>query len=316
MTRTEIIEVFMAVLLYSMFFFGIALAFQRSFVGLYRVFAARKRLSAKKKHVQSMDPVMAHLHYLLNATLKNPCSPERFLFYSGLLFFLLTVNAMRSFHILTAMGIGAGSAFMPYLLLRIRLESKRRRGSTEGEKVVSELLRQYRIADKNIYEALERVVPEIRDCRVCCPLLHKMLLRLRSTGNALEIRETAQTFSFAVGTNWSHMLAACIRLAAERGFDVSIGMEDVLVQMRQAKERVEERRRLNSEAMRLTVFMVPFLYICTIGLSVYYLELPLSRFLKNQIGTPEGVIMLMGILFLFLFNLAALEMVNNQKMDF
>lgn len=316
MTKIKLAETAAACLLYMVFFAGMALTFRSSFLGLYRMFAARRRLSTGKKHVQSMNPLMAHLHYLLTATMGKPCSPEVFLACCGLLYLLLAIPAMRSFHVFTAAVIGLSGAVIPYLLLRIRLESRRRRGSMEGEKVVSELLRQYRIADKNIYEALERVVPAIKDCRVCCPLLHKVLLRLRSTGNTLEIRETAQTFAFAVGTNWSHMLAVCIRLAAERGFDVSMGMEDVLIQMRQAKERVEERRRLNSEAMRLTVFMVPFLYLCTIGLSVYYLELSIPRFVKNQLGTPEGIIMLLGIVFLFLFNLAVLEMVNNQKMDF
>lgn len=316
MNRMELIETAAAALLYGGFLAGILLVFRRSFEGMYRRIAARHRLSAGKKHVQSMDPFMAHLHYLLGAALEKPCSPGMFLTWSGLLMFFLSLTAMRSFHPATALGMGAAAACTPYLLLRIRLESRRRRGSMEGEKVVSELLRQYRICDKNIYESLEKVIPELRGCPVCCRLLHKVLLRLRSTGNVLEIREACGLLSFTVGTNWSHMLAGCIRLAAERGFDVSLGLEDVLVQMRQAREQLEERRRLNSEAMRLTLFMVPLLYASTVLLSVYYLEMPLPKFIQNQAGTPEGVLMLLFIAFLFVFNLAILEMVNNQKLDY
>lgn len=302
--------------LYGGYFIGLTLLFRRSFELAYRRARARHRLSAGVKHAQSMDPIMRHLHYLLGAVLEKPCRPQTFLFWSGFLMFFMSLVSMKSFHPITALGIGGAGAAIPYLLLRLRLETRRRRGSLEGEKVVSELLRQYRICDKNVYESLERLIVEIGSCKVCRPLLHRMLLRLRNTGNVLEIREEVSMFSFAVGTNWSCMMARCIRLAAERGFDVSLGLEDILIQMGQARERMEQRKRMNSEAMRLTLFMVPLLYASTVLLSIYYLEVPLSKFVQNQVGTPDGMLMLLFIGFLFLVNLAILEIVNNQKLDY
>ena len=73
---------------------------------------------------------------------------------------------------------------------------------------------------------------------------------------------------------------------------------------------------MNSESARITVFLVPVLYLSTIGLSLYYLEMSPVQFLENQIGTPEGLILLLGNVFLFAVNLAILEVVNNQKLDF
>ena len=281
-----------------------------------RLRQTQTRLAAGTEHAEAMDPLKRHLHYLLNATMEKPCSPGLFLAGNAVLVCFLALTAARSFHPLTALVIGGSGGAVPYLFLRLRLETRRRRGSAEGEKVISEFLRQYRICGRNVYEALERTIPQIRDCKVCCRLLHRLLLRLRSTGSALEIREAAGVFSYAVGTNWSRMLAGCIRLAAEKGRDVSLGLEDILIQMGQARGRMEERKRLNSEAMRLTLFMVPLLYLSTAGLSVYYLEVPFPKFIQNQIGTPEGMLLLLFIGFLFVLNLALIEAVNNQKMDY
>ncbi|MBQ2868127.1 MAG: hypothetical protein IJE87_07120, partial [Firmicutes bacterium] len=97
---------------------------------------------------------------------------------------------------------------------------------------------------------------------------------------------------------------------------IAMGLEDILVQMRQAMANMEERKRMNSESTRITIFMVPLLYLGTIGLSLYYLEMSPKHFLENQIGTPEGLLLLLGNVFLFCVNLAALEIVNNQKLDF
>ena len=186
----------------------------------------------------------------------------------------------------------------------------------EGEKVASELLRQYRISGDNIFEALERVIPQLDDCRVCQKQLFRLLMVLRNTGNASEIREATEIFSYSIGTNWSSMLAGNIRLSAEKGVSIALGLEDILIQMRQASAGREERKRMNSESARITVFLVPVLYLSTIGLSLYYLEMSPVQFLENQIGTPEGLILLLGNVFLFAVNLAILEVVNNQKLDF
>ena len=73
---------------------------------------------------------------------------------------------------------------------------------------------------------------------------------------------------------------------------------------------------MNSESARITVFLVPLLYAATVGLSLYYLEMSPRQFLENQIGTAEGLILLLCNVFLFVANLAILEVVNHQKLDF
>ena len=316
MNHTAWLEFGISAVCFVSFLVGMTMFFYTDYVAMYRQITAMRRLRIRKESMFTMSPLKRHIHQLLFATLKKPMKPELFLGLCFMLFWILTLIGMQSFHPLMSVMIGLIGGLVPYLVLRIRLETHRKKGSLEGEKMVSEFLRQYRICEVNVYEALERTVPLIKDCKICCSLLHRMLLRLRATGNPTEIREITDMFSFSLGTNWSHMFAGCIRTAAERGHNVSLGLEDILLQMRQARSRMEERKRMNNEAMRLTLFLVPLLYLSTVALSVYSLEVPFGRFLKNQLGTPEGMLMLLFIAFLFIVNLTILEAVNNQRMDY
>ena len=301
---------------YIMAILGVSLMFWDDWSVVWRQLNLRVRYRSAKRNKKEESQMMDHLRMVLKASLKHPVSAEAFCLCTVILYFSVFVISFRTFGALTTSCLATMSAIMPYCILRLRLELQRKKGSMEGEKVTSELLRQYRIAGDNIYEALERTVPQLEDCRVCQKQLFRLLMILRNTGSVAEMRDACDVFSYSIGTNWSYMMANCIRLSAEKGVSVAMGFEDILVQMRQAMANMEERKRMNSESARITIFMVPILYLGTIGLSLYYLEMSPSQFLDNQIGTPEGVLLLLGNVFLFCVNLAILEVVNNQKLDF
>lgn len=302
--------------IYAMGMTGLGFLFWDSWAIGYRKLQLRRRYRLAKKNKEDKNPLYSHIHMVLQSSLKHPCRAETFCLWVGLLFVIVMSISLRTFGILTALCLSGMAALTPYCMLRLRLELQRKKGSMEGEKVTSELLRQYRICGDNIFEALERIIPQLTDCRVCQKQLFRLLMILRNTGSPAEMKEAAKVFSYSIGTNWSHMLANSIRLAAEKGVSITLGLEDILVQMRQAKAAMEERKRMNSESSRITVFMVPLLYMATVALSLYYLEMSPGQFLDNQIGTPEGLLLLLGNAFLFIVNLAVLEVVNHQKLDF
>lgn len=301
---------------YVMMISGLGLLFWDSWAMVWRQIHLRFRFRSARKNRRETNPLLDHLRMVLQASLKHPCGAETFCIWTMVLYFSVFVISFRTFGALTTSCLSTMAAVMPYSILRLRLELQRKKGSMEGEKVTSELLRQYRISGDNIYEALERVIPQIDDCKVCQKQLFRLLMVLRNTGSVAEMREAADVFAYSIGTNWSYMLANSIRLSAEKGVSIALGLEDILVQMRQALANMEERKRMNSESSRITVFMVPILYLATIALSIYYLEMTPMQFLENQIGTPEGLILFLGNIFLFFVNLAVLEVVNNQKLDF
>jgi hypothetical protein len=84
----------------------------------------------------------------------------------------------------------------------------------------------------------------------------------------------------------------------------------------EANTRAQERDRLNSETARMTVFLIPILYIGTMAISVFYLGLAPAKLLRNQFTTPEGFLFFAVTVFLFILNLTVLELLRNQKMDY
>ena len=112
------------------------------------------------------------------------------------------------------------------------------------------------------------------------------------------------------------MLGNNIQLAAIKGMDISNALEDILIQLRAAAVQAEERKRLNAEAVRMTIFMVPFMYLATIFMSVKYLDLSFGDFIKNQFHTSQGFMLLLLTIFLFLINLMLIEIINNQSFDY
>ena len=233
-----------------------------------------------------------------------------------MIFFIAFVLGIRLFHPVTALFAALMAASLPVMALVVRMESDRTKGSREGISFVSELYRQYRISNKNIYAAMEGTASSAGDFPVCKRHLYRLLLRLRSSGDPEEIKEYTDQFSFAMGTVWGHMLAVCIRMAARNGTDISAGLADITEQLKAANARAEERRRMNSESLRMTLFLIPLLYAGTVLLSVFYLDLAPGEYLRNQFGTAEGILFFLFIVFLLLLNLVILRAVSNTKIDY
>ena len=112
------------------------------------------------------------------------------------------------------------------------------------------------------------------------------------------------------------MLANSIRVSAESGLNVSLALEDILIQLREARQIFEERKRLNSESARMVVFLAPVMYLGTILMTVRYLGIPFTKLLRNQFHTEQGFLLILLISFLFLINLTLIEIINNQRFDY
>lgn len=206
------------------------------------------------------------------------------------------------------------SAALPVLLLGLRFSSLRRQASFEGEALVSCLLRLYRICDGNLNETLEQAVagpspPRSRHA------LGQLLRALRQTGDPVVLRLAVRSFGYAINTRWSRQLAHSFYLSASRGMDIAAALEDLLVQLRDAGVLAEERKRLNSEAVRMTYLMAPLLYGATVFLALRYLEMPASVFLQRQFATPQGLSFFLLICLLIAGTALLLAFVQNRAFD-
>lgn len=303
------------IILYGMFFAGILMLSWVWIRRLHHIIAGRRRLPALQGRNQKLHEIHVHLEQLLITAGKGRCTAGCFVIICIMLFvWILLVGYWSGVGMMSAVLAFIG-AFLPYVLLRIRLECIRQKGSMEGELLVSELLRQYRMAGCNIYEALEHTVSILERGSVSRMLCFQCLIRIRNTGNPVFIREASDLFYYGIHTNWSRMLATSIRLAAERGMNVTAAMDDIISQLKQARINYEERKRLNSEATRMTIYLIPVLYVFTVGLSVSYMGIGFRHLLRNQFGTPEGIVFFFIGAAMFVFNIMAVEMMNNRRFD-
>ena len=274
------------------------------------------RLKARRKALKPETALEKHLRKVLAITLKKPMEPKDFIRYTAVIFTSIMVIGLRTVSVASAFFTGALVSVMPYLLLRVRVETIRRKSSYEGEKLISEFLCQYRMSGYNIFKTIEQVILLSEGTKISGRLLFKLLLELRNTGNRQVIKEATERFAYGINTSWGRMLANCIRISAESGINVTLALEDIQIQLREARQLFEERKRLNSEAARMVVFLAPVMYLGTIVLSVKYLDISFGKLIRNQFYTEQGFLLILLVAFLFLINLALIEVINNQRFDY
>ncbi len=223
--------------------------------------------------------------------------------------------ASRTLRLPVAFLTGIVLAGLPWIYLYVRLETKRRKGSREGITLVAELLRRYRIAGKNLPLAIEETV-SVPELRVTGRLLYRLLLSLRDAKNGETIRKAADDFAYGLGTNWGRMLSYNIANAAETGRDIGPGLEDILIQLRDAEKLAEERKRMNGETARIVNLFLPFLYPASLLMMHRAMDMPWETILRNQFQTSEGVLLLLAALVLWALNVLLLSLVTGRKFDF
>ena len=309
----HMILAFVSAAIYLLLVTGILILLRKRIEALIDIFRSRHRLRQERG---SFELAFLRLDRLLKATMKKPMSATAFCVFTIILFFIVFIASAKTISLVPAFLTGAAFAGLPYLFLRVRLEKTRRAGSFEGEKLVSAFLTAYLVSGGNIYETIERTIHTCPHLKVTAKLLTNLLFGLRRTADPSRVKAETDVFAFGIGTNWSSMLAYVIRTAALKGTDMTPAIEDILIQLREARTLAEERRRINGESVRMTAFLSPGLYIGSVFVAVFIMGLPPGRLLYNQFFTPQGFALFTAGLFLFLLNRVLIEMLTNRKLDF
>ena len=286
--------------LYALYFAGLLLAFSRIADAAVIRFKLRRRLtgpSSLKTAVQ--DQSLTRLLPVCALT-----------FVAGM---VLSAGTLRFF---AAVLISAAAGSIPVLVLFAKRGAFRRKAGKEGIAVVTELYRQYRIKDRNIYEAIDAAIASGGDFPACRKQLAILLTRLRDAGSKAQVIKACGRFSKALGTLWGRMLASCIEAAALKGSDISEALSDIAEQLGSARKLAEERKRLNSEAARMSVFLVPALYAGTMLVASRFLAVPVKDLLTNQFASPEGLMLLVLSVFLYLVDLIILQSIDSGGTDY
>jgi len=239
------------------------------------------------------------------------------LILSVCLIFLITfLVALRNLNLVSSFLLATVCAAMPLMVLFSKVQGMRNKGSKEGISLLSELYRQYKMNNLNMLKAIEITISSKGDFNICKKQLYILLIRLQDASSQADMRACCKNLAYSLGTNWGRSLATCIEISTTRGTDVSRALIDVIEQLKTAKKMAEERKRLNGESMRMTIFLVPLLYLLTIIVSLKYLNMPIVKFLFNQFLTPKGLFLFVVNLFLFVVNVTIINLVGSSRMDY
>lgn len=257
-----------------------------------------------------------HIRYILLAVFGKNTKISVLQFKAFSLFLLLFFLALctRQMSFIVAIPISFTIASMPYIYIRLRLLQLRNRSSHEAEQLISEMIAKYRMKNFNVEETIESVLTS-KNVKVSKPLLSKLLIKLRTSRNDKEIFEATNIFAYSIGTNWAKILASNIYQANKFGINISLSLEDILINLREARILQEERSRNTSEPRRMMYF-IPISYLLLFVMSVWFVGIDVKHFLYNQFGTKEGLtIFCLCMIGLMISNLF-LIFISNKKLDY
>ncbi len=256
-----------------------------------------------------------HLENMLEVLYGDKLKPNTFFIICGGLFALGALVCYIFKGILASALTGAIIACVPYLVMNFKYNKKQASGSYEGETLINLLLVKYRTANRNIELALEEVIEDAADIPTLRPYLVKMLNRMRMTRDRDEIQAACNDFARSVGTRWAKMLANNIFAASVENVIITGAIEDVLLQLRSAKQLAEERNRANSESTRM-FFLIPFLMVSSFLYLTIGLKLSLTEIISRQFGNDIGYILFIVSLLLTIVCFFLLQGTKNKKLDY
>lgn len=303
--------------IYIIFLSGVFLVFYESFAIAARRLKRKNLLNRKHEESRNDNIFIRYMEDMLEIVFP---SGKVTILKLSVFSFVILIAVLFLFY--PVMGIKAiAPAFFlsltPFLVIRFKLEKNRNKGSKEAEKLVTGLLNSYRINHKNIFAAIEGFIKEKDpDCELTNRFLYQFLMDVRSARNKEVIKKAADRFAFGIKTNWSYMLSQCIFAAAYEGTDISEPLEDILEQLKTARVLEEEKKRANSESVRLIKFLVPVSYAASIGISVFMMDIPLKKIISNQFSDITGAGIFLIIVALFIVNTLLLDMIKNGKFDY
>ena len=310
----EVAEKSVVCLIYLVFWLGVLLLSFGSIKNLRLYLVTRNRL--RKRVPRKKPKAIALVDSLALAAFHMEKGSRVFIPLSAGLAVLAAFICAGKVSVGTALLLTFMNGSLPWIVLKIKLEKVRSQGNEEGEWFMAELLGKYRIAGFNMDLCLESIVKGRKKKSVCYDQCENVLAAMRRSGGKDELFASGESFYYAIGSSWAGMLAYNLGQAIAEGSNVTAGLEDVISQLRECRKLMEQRKRMNGEAGRLVLFMVPFSYIITLVFASRFLGIGLRAFLGNQFTDPMALVFFFTIIFTFMVNLLIQSCLRVKAADF
>lgn len=207
-------------------------------------------------------------------------------------------------------------ALLPFGYLYMKSIAIQVQSSFEGEKLLAELLNQYKINYFNMVEALDKTVKNIKDAPHIQKKLFMLSIEMKQCMNDEQLQCILNEFSFNINTEWAKMLSNNIYLAISDGVNVTVSLNDILKELRYAKDNMEREKRLNIEGFAIIKYLIPFMYVGSILVAVKYFSFTIDKFIYYQFKTATGFKFFIIICILFIVNVTIMYLYKRRKFDF
>lgn len=301
--------------LYILVVLGLYIIFSENITSLLKgTYYSRFRIKKKSKLISTQW--FKYLKKLITITCENNSfiTVYSFLIFTFLLFLIFFTLLVHRTSISFAFSVSIIFALAPYIYLRIKLNTIRIEGSYEANTIVSELINQYKINYTNMIEAIDSMV-YVKEAPICRKVFYRLSIRLKEYQTGEELLLALDEMIFTIDTEWMRMVTNNIYMSIERGIDVTIGLEDILHELKEAKITTEKSKQINIESFSILKYLSPLMYIATILIAIKYFGFTLSKFIKYQFYTATGIKLFTLILFLMLINIIVMIIFQKRKYD-
>ena len=207
------------------------------------------------------------------------------------------------------------SSFLPYLMLRIRLEKIRVRSSYEGEILLSELTDNYKINYYNMREAVEKTAATIQDAPHSKRILTDLSRGLERASTDKAVRRLLQEFSLSINTSWANTLNNLMYFAILKGIRVEEAMEDLESTIMKAREVEEYSKRQMNEPKLMVKYVVPACFLLMVAGGVKVFGLEPAELIHYQFQTEAGATWFTIFLILYIISYMANLYFSRNKLD-
>lgn len=275
-----------------------------------------KTVNAKKPEQKSY--IVSHIQKLLTTVHKGDTKEANayiFIAVTLVIFLFSIFIAAKIFSLTASFSIAVIAAAFPYLLLRIRLRNLQIDSSYDADALVTNIINEYKQHNYNMIKAVENSVLSFDNKSSSRRILYKLALALKDYRDEQELDRALEQFVYSYNTEWALLLRANIKMAVQRGIDVSSGLEDILKKLKDIRRQLETSKRYNNEAVNMIKFLLVPLYLGSIYMAVKTFGFTIKKFLEYQFVNAVGLRIGIITFLLIMISFAALKLVCKPKYD-
>ena len=186
----------------------------------------------------------------------------------------------------------------------------------EGLVMVQELLDNYKIYNRSIYEAIERTADTlaIEQAPLSKKMLKNLSYRLRQARNDTVVKQALNQMFYVMDVSWAYSLAVVIEKAVIVGLDIEDSLKDIFHDLEELERLKQDLKEEIHESKVMLMYVAPAMFALTFYIVTELFGFSLGQFLNYQFG--EGLMYFLMIVILYIFAFGFYLYVTKPKNDF